>query len=496
MKMYIRYDEPSAISDLVRKLAIKGINVSAGRMAPETPEDWWIEWGREGDLTPQASQRVFNARSYTSPTATNQQAESFLSLNHLRAFLGDDGTRWPVSVWPKEYMVYLWDTKVVGIQRKVLAGQQQRDLTRNKAIVPSFHWLEHLTVWEQERIIPMATRTLHCLGLDFGKVHLGVNRSSGPVVIGVDTAPTVHKRLAQVYAEAIYSSLIEWQRRESITIGSDPEFMLSLLPSKRMVPASRFFPKDGVVGCDNRRAFGASDDLPLAEVRPNPANTAEEAINQIRVALKEANRLCPYANIAWVAGSEPYPGYPIGGHIHFGGIRANSQLIRALDQYVALPLLFLENQETARRRRQFYGWLGDFRLKPHGFEYRTPGSWLASPDLAWVALTLASLVAKNHQYLKRWDFQRFSIQEAFYSGELEPLVPLFKTCLAELYALNTSEESKKLVSTIWYMYEKGLKSSENIDFRTAWGLPIGVNRYRQVPRPRHTFSWIPGRAIR
>ncbi|MDD4586942.1 MAG: hypothetical protein PHC60_00915, partial [Heliobacteriaceae bacterium] len=291
-------------------------------------------------------------------------------------------------------------------------------------------------------------------------------------------------------------SLTAWQRSVTVTIGSDPEFMLSLLPQKRMVPASRFFPRNGLVGCDNRRAFGASDDFPLAEVRPQPAPTPEAAVSELRQALKEASRLCPYTNIAWVAGSEPYPGYPIGGHIHFGGLKVSGQLIRALDQYVALPLLFLENPETARRRRRFYGLLGDFRLKPHGFEYRTPGSWLTSPELAWVALSLAALVARHYKRLPRWDFQRLRLQEAFYGGDLTALAPTLETCLTELCTLERTAETAKLARIIWQMRAEGEKSLETIDLRAAWGLPTGVHRYRQVARPRYSFAWIPGRAIR
>ncbi|MTV47961.1 hypothetical protein GJ688_03080 [Heliobacillus mobilis] len=495
MKIFIHYDHPSTVSELVRKISAKGIDVSAGRGAPEEPVDWWIEWGEGKKIDLEAAERYFNVPWEQRRTGKSQM-EAILSLNHLQAFLGDDGTDWPVSVWPKEYLLYLWDSKVVGVQRKILLTQQLRDLTSNKAFIPSFQWVDQLSPWEEERLAAIAMRALHCLGLDFGKVHLGINRSRGPILLGIERSPTVHKRLAQLYADAIVNSMEEWKREAVFSLGSDPEFMLFLTPGQRMVPASRFFPRTGVIGCDNRRAFGASDDLPLAEVRPEPAKTVTDAMKQLRSALHEANRLCPYSNVAWYAGSEPYPGYPIGGHIHFGGLRPNSQLIRALDQYLAMPLLFLENGETAARRRQFYGSLGDYRLKPHGFEYRTPSSWLTSPELAWVALSLASLVGRCYKYLCHWDFYQFEVQEAFYKGRVEELLPLLKTALLELNAVEPSEETKKLTQTFWSLYEKGQGMREEVDLRETWRLPVGLQRYRYVPRPRHNFSWITGNVMR
>ncbi|MZP28572.1 hypothetical protein GTO91_02380 [Heliobacterium undosum] len=496
MKIYIHHEPNSSVSELTRRLSARGVNVTAGRQGPEEPVDWWIEWGAGRESQSAAAQRLFNARAVASPATDFDTVETVLQKNHLQALLGEDPSRWPLSVWPKEYLIYLWDCRVVAVQRKVLITQQLRDLLPNKSVAPAFHWVEQLTPWEEERMVSAAIRALHCLGIDFGRVHLGVNRSRGPIILGIDPAPVVRKRLAQAYAEAIATSIREWQEKASVTIGSDPEFMLSLVPGRRMVPASRFFPRTGTVGCDNRRAFGASDDLPLAEVRPAPAENAVEALQQLRNVLNEANRLCPYANIAWVTGSEPYPGYPTGGHIHFGGLQPNSRLIRALDQYLALPLLYLENPETAARRRQFYGALGDFRVKPHGFEYRTPGSWLASPETAWIALHLAAVVAQHYRRLERWDFLLPEAQEAFYSGKRKALMPLLRQTLLDLVALDDSETMRRLAQRIWTMAEEEGYVQEDIDIRRAWKLPVGIHRYRYVPRPRYSISWLGGSANR
>ncbi|MCW2279202.1 putative amidoligase domain-containing protein [Heliophilum fasciatum] len=495
MKVYIHFDESAVVAELVRKLNAKGIETIAGRGQPAGAVDAWINWSREPLAPLPGAQRSYNATPWLTDPDDDLRIEQVLQLNRLRALIHDGPRRWPIAVWPKEYQVYIWDTRVVAVQRKVLTMQQQRDLVKGTHLTSSFTWVEHLSNWEQERLVPLALRALHCLGLDFGRVHLAVNRSSGPVILEIDRVPVLRKRLAQAFADTISEALATTGSKE-FTIGSDPEFMLALLPGRKMVPASRFFPRVGTVGCDNRRAFGASDDLPLAEIRPQPVSSAEAAVEEIRKALQEANQLCPFRNIVWNAGSEPFPGYPVGGHIHWGGLPLTAQHLRAFDQYLALPLFFLEKSESARRRRNFYGMLGDFRVKSHGFEYRTPGSWLSTPQLTWVALALAQAVALHAKQLTRWDFVDPAFQEAFYDGDRAKLLPSLKTSLAELYAVEPTARMRKLVELIWYMQERGMVADEAIDIRQAWGLTAGHQRYRHVPRLRNQFSWVPNHVMR
>ena len=76
-----------------------------------------------------------------------------------------------------------------------------------------------------------------------------------------------------------------------------------------------------------------------------------------------------------------------GGHIHLGGagVLQNSikvkLVIYALDLFVGIPSLFLDNNILAVERRQMYGKAGSYREKPYGLEYRVLGPfWLRSPD--------------------------------------------------------------------------------------------------------------------
>ena len=76
-----------------------------------------------------------------------------------------------------------------------------------------------------------------------------------------------------------------------------------------------------------------------------------------------------------------------GGHIHLGGKGALQNSIKiklvvyALDLFVGIPSLFLDNNILARERREMYGKAGSYREKPYGLEYRVLSPfWLRSPD--------------------------------------------------------------------------------------------------------------------
>lgn len=96
-----------------------------------------------------------------------------------------------------------------------------------------------------------------------------------------------------------------------------------------------------------------------------------------------------------------------GGHIHIGrtdfleydefednGVflidnKNKTEVIRACDVCVGLPLVVLDNSEASKERKRLYGKGGRFRPTPYGVEYRTPSNyWLSSPDLAKLAYDL------------------------------------------------------------------------------------------------------------
>jgi hypothetical protein len=121
-----------------------------------------------------------------------------------------------------------------------------------------------------------------------------------------------------------------------------------------------------------------------------------------------------------------YPWRFAGGHIHLGmnlGARYHvwydhhthetlkikvgnpiepEQLAKIMDIFVGLPSVLLDRNPEAARRRKTYGLAGEFRLPPHGFEYRTLSNfWLRSYQLAsfvfgqsWQAVQFTVLLNK------------------------------------------------------------------------------------------------------
>lgn len=98
---------------------------------------------------------------------------------------------------------------------------------------------------------------------------------------------------------------------------------------------------------------------------------------------------------------------PAGGHLHFGVKAAKYPLlpehiercVKALDAVIGVACVSLFEKLDDPRRRQLYGLPGEYRLPPHGIEYRTlSNAWLCHPvvtnlviDLARKAFNLAYL---------------------------------------------------------------------------------------------------------
>lgn len=133
----------------------------------------------------------------------------------------------------------------------------------------------------------------------------------------------------------------------------------------------------------------------------------------------------------------PKPGFALGGHLHFSGVRLTTRLLVALDNYLALPLVMVEREEE-RARRPRYGFLGDFRRKTHGgFEYRTLSSWLVTPRLAMAVCSLALFIAQYHDELKQNPLDALPLQEAYYSGDKAVLHKAVASLWEELRTLKS-----------------------------------------------------------
>ena len=341
----------------------------------------------------------------------------------------------------------------------------------------------------------LAARALHALRLDSALVELGVDSKGKILALSINPAPKLTRRMAQGYVEPLQKRLQEAEFRSALgvlqranpnymervaSLGADPEFMLRDARTGRMIMASRFFPKSGRVGCDSRYVKSPVPGYPLAEFRPAHNHSPLRLMDNIRAAMDKALRLAPYRNVQWRAGSLPFSKYPVGGHIHVTGVPLSGQLLRAFDNYLAVPLMLIENGATARKRRAKYGQLGDFRLKEHGgFEYRTPASWLVSPVVTMAALCLAKVVCNEYHLLRQDLFLTPAAHKAFLQADREYFLEPFKKLWGDIQSTRTYKLYAAELSELAQLINDGETWNEKVDIRREWRLRIPRKRVFQ-----------------
>ncbi len=357
----------------------------------------------------------------------------------------------------RKYNILIFDWQVISVKQS-LAGQKNK--TR------------YIEEEQAKKAAELAKRALYVLGLDYGMVKVAVTSSKRLYVTVIDSSPQIRDKDLMVLLrklDGLIRTVNEAGTRE-IKMGADPEFMLFNTKSGKMTPASQFFPREGVVGCDALRTPNRQS-RPIAELRPSPAYSPLKLLSNLEEALLLAQKMAPYKNIKWLAGSRPFPGYSIGGHIHFSNVELNNHILRALDNYLGLPVFLIENQATAVKRRAKYGFLADFRTKDYGgFEYRTPASWLVSPEIAAAVLCLAKIVTSNYLYLTRNCFHNIDAQRSFYDGNQEYLRPMFKELWNDVQNLEMYQVFRSELQVIPDMINSNLCWDEKEDIRKSWSI--------------------------
>lgn len=193
---------------------------------------------------------------------------------------------------------------------------------------------------------------------------------------------------------------------KKITIGCDPEFIIGC---NEAIPAHMF---------DRGSSFGSDSDGTTFEVRPGYSHNVLDVVENIREILyKASTEVEGLKNQQWRAGGSVM-GFPLGGHIHIGGIKAQDpypfngkeppppsvrKLILCLD-YVLLQglsnLIDDKSQIFQRRASGYYGEFGMWRRQSNRrskwishIEYRSPISFLTSPTVTFANLILAKIVS-------------------------------------------------------------------------------------------------------
>lgn len=336
---------------------------------------------------------------------------------------------------------------------------------------------------ENSKIAEIAKRSFYLSGLDIGIVTVVLTSKRRLKVQNIEAAPIIREKdIASIVKILIDLYNIEKiMATREITLGADPEFMLFNAKNGKMIAASEFFPRDGIVGCDNIRIPNRQQ-RPIAEIRPKPNESPFVLIENIKLALANASKLAPYKNVKWVAGSQPMNGYSIGGHIHFSNIKVSANILRALDNYLGLLIFLIEEPVNAAKRRKKYGFIADYREKDHGgFEYRTPSSWLVSQKIATAILCLAKIVASRYPYLPKNYLNNLEAQQAFYNGDQSYFIKYFYILWANLENIDMYKTYAEELRIFPEMILGGLHWDEKSDFRKSWKISTASKTYTKKP---------------
>lgn len=322
-----------------------------------------------------------------------------------------------------------------------------------------------------------AVRCLYTLGLDSGEVVL---TSCGERKYGVEkVTPSIRlkdirmqNRYKQVDVKLLRQLNDEEKKGIELMMGMDPEFLLVDAGKNEVIPASRFLDREGEVGCDAVHGEGFTT-YPIAELRPEPREHPRDLLQRLMYTMNAARRMIDDRSLIWQAGGMPMPGLPLGGHLHFSGIVLTAPLLRALDNYLTLPVSLLE-AKSSQSRRPKYGYLGDFRRQPHGgFEYRTLPSFLVSPLLTKGVVYLSYLIVLNYKQLKRRPLEDHDrIHQAYYKGERELLKPILGPLLSDIKELNYFSEFSKYIDPLLAHISRGTTWNERRDIRPLWNIPV------------------------
>lgn len=415
--------------------------------------------------------RIINTPRAVRNSLNMEQAAGILSVNNIHHGLAQEET---VN---RSYEVLIADMEAISIKvTTFIKGKQQSKYIRER---------------DNQKIADLARRVAYLIGLDIAMVTIVLTAKRRYKVVNIDSSPEPRDKDFNRIMDKI-KNMAEREaelRNIQVKMGADPEFMILNSKTGKMLSASEFFPRDGIIGCDNIRVPNRQQ-RPIAEVRPRPALSPIELSSNIRQALISASRLAPYQNTRWLAGSQPVKGYSIGGHIHFSNIRLDGGLLRALDNYLGIPIFLIENPTSAARRRRKYGFMGDYRIKDHGgFEYRTPGSWLMSQKVTTAVLCLAKIVANRYAEIPQNYLNTVEAQKAFYKGDQDFFRPIFHSLWANLKKLDLYEEYQEELQIIPEMIDNQVTWDEKIDLRKGWKLTQPTKReYNSASRSRNRPS--------
>jgi hypothetical protein len=268
-----------------------------------------------------------------------------------------------------------------------------------------------------------------------------------------------------------------------ITVGCDPEFLLLDTNGRVRSFDGNHTDDHGNIGSDHGGRVG--------ELRPKHG-TPKEVVEHIREQMKWIKRQYPDAII--VGGGGNGYGASIGGHIHIGGLKLQGEyssftrwrnrgrmrqlqlntvdpehkLIYALDFFIGRRM---KKVPGGKRGGYSYGAPSDIETKAHGFEYRTPPSWITDPIFAEATLVVAQKIVELWQ-TKPTAFDVF-IEARKLSARRRDYNLLIPTGPERRYVQQQVEAFKKIIFSKTY-------KMDNPETLNLWTNPVAVQEIYDV----------------
>ena len=197
-----------------------------------------------------------------------------------------------------------------------------------------------------------------------------------------------HPQAKRRYVQKI--AIPRWQGiNRTFLIGSDPELVCYKGDNQITVEGTDHLP-DGEIGTDHGHA--------VIELRPNAGTPVSHSAHSTRLLQQLVGWANEHRLTLYATNTERNPS--LGGHIHIGvGERIRDaqarRIVANLDYWLALTVLPLFPATPFRRRHaNGYGHLSNWRMQPHGIEYRTLPNFYLSPAIILGVFTLAHTIVE------------------------------------------------------------------------------------------------------
>ena len=183
---------------------------------------------------------------------------------------------------------------------------------------------------------------------------------------------------------------------EKINIGADPEF--SLVSKNNL---DQFVNANQIVKSQFDFPIGADGHASILEMRPDHSNNIDEFLCNVEDVLKETSELIDSNIYDLITGGGRFKNEPLGGHIHFSGIKPNGDILKMLDDFIGCPIKSCKGGKRVVANNN-YDQLSAFRNQPHGgFEYRTPPSFLINKKFTESVYIVSFLVVKTYCFYRK-----------------------------------------------------------------------------------------------